>query len=150
MRTVIQRVKEASVTIGPTEKAVIGRGILVLLGIEGTDTEEDIQWLSGKIARLRIFSDEQGLMNRSIQDIQGSILVVSQFTLYASTRKGNRPSFTKAARPEISIPLYNFFLKQMEKDLNGKVESGEFGAEMQVQLINDGPVTIVIDTKNKQ
>jgi D-aminoacyl-tRNA deacylase len=150
MRAVIQRVKEASVTIGSSAKADIGPGLLVFVGIEEADNREDIDWLSGKITRLRIFSDELGLMNRSVQDIQGGILVVSQFTLHASTKKGNRPSFIRAAKPEISIPLYNQFLEQLEKDFNGKVKTGEFGAEMLVHLINDGPVTIEMDTKNRE
>jgi D-aminoacyl-tRNA deacylase len=150
MRVVIQRVKEASVTIESMMKAAIGPGLLIFIGIEEADNQEDIDWLSGKIVRLRIFSDEQGLMNKSVQDIQGGILVISQFTLHASTKKGNRPSFIRAAKPEISIPLYNQFLDQLEKDFNGEVKTGEFGAEMQVNLVNDGPVTIEMDTKNRE
>jgi D-tyrosyl-tRNA(Tyr) deacylase len=149
MRVVIQRVSEASVSIGGKEKAAIGNGLLVLLGIEDTDSAADIEWLSGKIVRLRIFSDIHKLMNLSIQDIQGQILVISQFTLFADTKKGNRPSFIRAAKPDTAIPLYNRFLLQLEKDLTAPVYSGEFGADMKIKLINDGPVTLLIDTKNK-
>ncbi len=150
MRAVIQRVSEASVTIGGKEKASIQCGLLILLGIEESDSRADIEWLSGKIVRLRIFSDNNQLMNLSIQDVKGEILVISQFTLFADTKKGNRPSFIRAARPDIAIPLYNQFLVQLEKDLSAPVFSGEFGADMKVELINDGPVTLVIDTKNKE
>jgi D-aminoacyl-tRNA deacylase len=150
MRVVIQRVKEASVSIHSAEKAKIGQGLLIFVGIEEGDNDEDIGWLSGKIVRLRIFGDEHGLMNKSVDDIRGSILVVSQFTLHASTKKGNRPSFIRAAKPEISIPLYNQFLEKLRGDFKGEVKAGEFGAEMQVYLLNDGPVTIVMDTKNKE
>jgi D-tyrosyl-tRNA(Tyr) deacylase len=149
MRAVIQRVSEASVTIGGKQKASIKSGLLILLGIEEADSPADIEWLSGKIVRLRIFSDLNQLMNLSIQDIRGDILVISQFTLFADTKKGNRPSFIRAARPDIAIPLYNKFLVQLEKDLTKPVYSGEFGADMKVKLINDGPVTLLIDTKNK-
>jgi D-tyrosyl-tRNA(Tyr) deacylase len=149
MRAVIQRVSEASVTIGGMEKAAINMGLLVLIGIEEPDTQTDLEWLSGKIVRLRIFSDEKQLMNLSIQDVKGDILVISQFTLFADTKKGNRPSYIRAARPEIAIPIYNKFLEQLNKDLAATVYSGEFGADMKVKLINDGPVTIFIDTKNK-
>lgn len=149
MRAVIQRVSEASVTIGGKEKASIKSGLLVLLGIEDSDSPADIEWLSGKIVRLRIFSDVNQLMNLSIQDIHGQILVISQFTLFADTKKGNRPSFIRAAKPDNAIPLYNKFLVQLEKDLTAPVYSGEFGADMKVKLINDGPVTLLIDTKNK-
>jgi D-aminoacyl-tRNA deacylase len=149
MRAVIQRVSEASVTIGGIEKAAINKGLLVLIGIEEADSHSDIEWLSGKIVRLRIFSDENQLMNLSIQDVKGDILVISQFTLFADTKKGNRPSYIRAARPEIAIPIYNMFLEQLCRDLAAPVYSGEFGADMKVKLINDGPVTIVIDTKNK-
>jgi D-aminoacyl-tRNA deacylase len=149
MRAVIQRVSEASVTIGGREKAAIGNGLLVLLGIGEADSGADIEWLSGKIARLRIFSDRNQLMNLSVQDVQGKILVISQFTLFADTKKGNRPSFIRAAKPDRAIPLYNKFLEQLEKDLAAPVHSGEFGADMKIKLINDGPVTLVIDTKNK-
>jgi D-tyrosyl-tRNA(Tyr) deacylase len=150
MRAVIQRVQQASVVIRGKVKSSISLGLLVLLGIEDADNHEDIEWLSGKIARLRIFSDENGLMNLSVGEVNGEILVVSQFTLHASTKKGNRPSFIKAAKPEYAISLYNNFLKQLEKDLEKPVKSGAFGALMMVKLINDGPVTIVIDTKNKE
>jgi D-aminoacyl-tRNA deacylase len=149
MRAVIQRVSEASVTISGKEKAGIRNGLLVLMGIEEADTREDIEWLSGKIIRLRIFSDENQLMNLSVQDVKGEILVISQFTLFADTKKGNRPSYIRAAKPEIAIPLYNKFIEQLGKDLAAPVYSGEFGADMKVKLINDGPVTILIDTKNK-
>lgn len=149
MRAVIQRVSEASVTINGIEKAAINKGLLVLIGIEEADSQSDMKWLSGKIVRLRIFSDENQLMNLSIQDVKGDILVISQFTLYADTKKGNRPSYIRAARPEIAIPIYNMFLEQLYRDLAAPVYSGEFGADMKVKLINDGPVTIVIDTKNK-
>jgi D-tyrosyl-tRNA(Tyr) deacylase len=150
MRAVIQRVTEASVKIDNNQTEYIGKGLLVLLGIEDNDGDEDIEWLSGKISRLRIFDDDSGIMNLSLQDIGGQILVISQFTLHASTRKGNRPSYIRAAKPEIAIPLYNKFIKQLSLDLNNKVHTGEFGAYMQVQLVNDGPVTIIIDTKNKE
>jgi D-tyrosyl-tRNA(Tyr) deacylase len=150
MRAVIQRVKEASVIIHTAKKASISQGLLVLIGIEQTDGPEDIEWLSGKIVRLRIFGDNQGLMNKSVQEVGGGILVVSQFTLYASSKKGNRPSYIRAARPGTSIPLYDLFLKQLETDLGSPVQSGEFGANMQVHLVNDGPVTIIMDTKSKE
>jgi D-aminoacyl-tRNA deacylase len=149
MRAVIQRVSEASVSINGKEKAAIRSGLLVLIGIEEADTDTDIDWLAGKIVRLRIFSDENQLMNLSVQDIKGEILVISQFTLFADTKKGNRPSYIRAARPEIAIPLYNKFLERLCKDLAAPVYSGEFGAEMKVKLVNEGPVTIIIDTKNK-
>jgi D-tyrosyl-tRNA(Tyr) deacylase len=150
MRAVIQRVSAASVSIGGKEKASIKKGLLVLLGIEETDSQADIDWLSGKTVRLRIFSDENRLMNLSVQDVKGEILVISQFTLFADTKKGNRPSYIRAARPETAIPVYNKFLEQLGKDLAAPVYSGEFGADMQVKLINDGPVTLFIDTKNKE
>ena len=150
MKAVIQRVTSASVDIGKETKASVSQGLLVLIGIEESDTREDILWLSGKIIRLRIFSDKAGLMNLSVQDVGGEILVVSQFTLHASTKKGNRPSFIRAAKPEIAIPLYELFLDSLESDLGRPVQSGEFGAGMQVHLVNDGPVTIIIDTKNKE
>lgn len=150
MRAVIQRVSEASVTVDGNIVSKIGQGLLILLGVETEDTNEDITWLSGKISKLRIFSDENGIMNKSISDIAGDAIVVSQFTLFASTKKGNRPSYLKAAKPEISIPLYERFVKQLETDLNKKVGTGIFGADMKVSLINDGPVTITIDTKNKE
>lgn len=150
MRAVIQRVSEASVAIDAKRRAQIGPGLVVLLGIEEGDTSEDIAWLSGKIARLRIFSDAQGLMNRSAQETGGDVLVVSQFTLLASTHKGNRPSFSRAARPETAVPLYQAFVHRMEADLGKPVATGEFGAMMQVALTNDGPVTIVIDTRLRE
>lgn len=150
MRAVIQRVTQASVTIGGNVKAAIGNGLLILVGIEDTDNNEDIEWLSGKIIRLRIFEDENGVMNHSVQDIDGEIIVVSQFTLHASTKKGNRPSYIKASKPDIAVPLYEKFVLQIERDLGKKVKTGEFGANMKVNLLNDGPVTIIIDTKNKE
>ena len=150
MRIVIQRVKNASVTIDGKVKSAIDQGLLILLGIEPADTLDDIEWLCRKINNLRIFNDGEGLMNLSIQDINGSFLVVSQFTLHASTKKGNRPSYIKAAKPEIAIPIYEKFIFQLEKDLGKKVGTGVFGADMKVNLLNDGPVTIVIDTKNRE
>ena len=150
MRVVIQRVKEASVTIEGQVKSEITEGLLILLGIEELDTQDDINWLTAKIANLRIFGDENGLMNRSIMDIQGEMIVVSQFTLHASTKKGNRPSFLKAAKPNIAVPLYEQFVDELKTVSGLKVLTGEFGADMKVALINDGPVTIVIDTKNKE
>ncbi len=149
MRVVLQRVKEASVTVEDKVISKIGHGFLILLGIEAEDTQEDINWLSGKIARLRVFSDENDAMNNSIIDVDGEVIVVSQFTLHASTKKGNRPSFIKAARPDVAIPLYQSFVQQLENDLQKKIQTGEFGAMMDVALINDGPVTILIDSKNK-
>lgn len=150
MRTVIQRVSSASVEINQQTKSKIGVGLLILLGIEHGDTIEDIEWLCGKIARLRIFGDENGAMNLSVQDIKGEALVVSQFTLHASTKKGNRPSFINASKLEIAIPLYEKFIAQLEKELNNKVQTGKFGADMKVSLVNDGPVTIMIDSKNRE
>ncbi|MBR6990066.1 MAG: D-tyrosyl-tRNA(Tyr) deacylase [Bacteroidaceae bacterium] len=150
MRVVIQRVTHASVTIEKEVKSSIGNGLMILLGIEETDNQEDIDWLTKKIAALRIFDDENGVMNKSITDIHGEILVVSQFTLMASTKKGNRPSYIKAAKPEISIPLYEKFCEEMSKHLGTPVKTGEFGADMKVELLNDGPVTICMDTKNKE
>lgn len=150
MRVVIQRVKEASVTIGGSEKSRIDTGLLVLLGIEEADSQEDIDWLCRKIVALRIFDDENGVMNCSILDAGGDIIVVSQFTLMASTKKGNRPSYIRAARPEIAIPLYEKFVNSLSQALGKPVGTGEFGADMQVFLINDGPVTICIDTKHKE
>lgn len=150
MRAVIQRVSKASVTVEGKEISKIDEGLLVLLGIEDTDGKEDIEWLSRKIVNLRIFNDLGGVMNRSLLDIDGTALVVSQFTLHASTKKGNRPSYIKAAKPDISIPLYEKFVQQLEMDLNKKVGTGIFGADMKVDLLNDGPVTIVIDTKNRE
>lgn len=150
MRVVIQRVKEASVRINDRITGQIGTGMLVLVGIEEADNQEDVEWMSGKISRLRIFPDEGEVMNKSIVDIQANILIVSQFTLHASTKKGNRPSYIKAARPEHAIPLYESFLKQIELDCQTKPQCGEFGASMEVGLINDGPVTIIIDSKNRE
>lgn len=150
MRTVIQRVSHASVTINGTVKSVIEKGLLVLVGIEDADTEEDIQWLCKKIVGLRVFDDEQGVMNKNIQDAGGDILVISQFTLFASTKKGNRPSYIRAAKPDISIPLYEQFCEELGIALGKPVGTGEFGADMKVELLNDGPVTICMDTKNKE
>lgn len=150
MRVVIQRVKSASVRVNTEIRSKINYGFLILLGIETNDTEEDVNWLSKKIVQLRVFSDATGAMNQSITDINGSLLVVSQFTLHASTKKGNRPSFIKAAKPEHAIPLYERFICQLETDLGRPIATGEFGAMMDVSLINDGPVTIIIDSKNRE
>jgi D-aminoacyl-tRNA deacylase len=150
MRAVIQRVSQASVVIDGNTKGAIQRGLLVLVAVEDTDTPQDIEWLSGKIVRLRIFNDEAGLMNRSVQDVGGEILLVSQFTLFASTKKGNRPSFSRSARPEVAIPLYEQFIGKISDELGKPVQTGEFGADMKVSLTNDGPVTIVIDSKNPE
>ena len=149
MKAVIQRVSKASVTIEGNKVASIQNGLLILLGIVNDDTQEDINWLSNKIANLRIFGDEEGVMNRSLIDINGEAIVVSQFTLQASIKKGNRPSYIKAAKPDIAIPLYEGFVKQLETDLGKKVQTGQFGADMKVELLNNGPVTIIIDSKNK-
>ncbi len=150
MRAVIQRVSNASVTVEGQIIGEISKGILILLGIENADNTEDIQWLSKKIVNMRIFDDENGVMNKSLIDTKGDALIVSQFTLHASTKKGNRPSYIKSAKPDISIPLYEQFIQQMELDLGKKVATGKFGADMKVSLLNDGPVTILIDTKNKE
>ena len=150
MRAVIQRVSQASVEIEGKAVGQIGRGFLILLGIEDADSAEDGEWLAGKIAKMRVFSDAEGKMNASIADADGRALVVSQFTLHAATKKGNRPSFIRAARPEVAIPLYELFLTQLERELGQPVERGVFGADMAVALINDGPVTIVMDTKAKE
>lgn len=150
MRAIIQRVSRASVTIDGKIHSQIGNGVLALLGIEDADTDEDIQWLSAKIVNLRIFNDENGVMNISVKETNGEILVVSQFTLHASTKKGNRPSYSKASKPEIAIPLYEKFLQQLSNELDKEVKAGIFGADMKVELLNDGPVTIMIDTKNKE
>ncbi|MBU3814292.1 MAG: D-tyrosyl-tRNA(Tyr) deacylase [Candidatus Bacteroides intestinipullorum] len=150
MRVVIQRTTHASVTINGQQKSAIGKGMLILVGIEDSDDTEDIDWLCRKIVNLRIFDDENGVMNRSILETKGDILVVSQFTLHASTKKGNRPSYIRAARPEISVPLYEQFCSALGLALGKPVETGEFGADMKVELLNDGPVTICIDTKNKE
>ena len=149
MKAVVQRVAKASVFVNGSITSQISGGLLILLGISDNDTNEDIVWLSNKIANLRIFNDDNGIMNKSIIDIYGNVIVVSQFTLMASTKKGNRPSYIKAAKPEIAIPLYEKFIKQMEADLNKKVGVGVFGADMKIDLLNDGPVTIIIDSKNK-
>lgn len=150
MRTVIQRVQHASVTINGSIKSSIGNGFLLLLGIEATDTSEDVDWLVKKVSALRIFDDENGVMNRSIIDVQGEALVVSQFTLYASYKKGNRPSWFRAASHDISVPLYEEFCSKLSAALGKKVGTGEFGADMKVELLNNGPVTICMDTKNKE
>jgi len=150
MRALIQRVSKAEVLIDKEEKRGIGQGYLILLGIENADTQEDIQWLSAKISKLRLFDDEDGVMNKSICEIDGEILIISQFTLHARIKKGNRPSYIHAAKPDISVPLYEAFKKQMAKDLGKNIVSGKFGAHMDVSLTNDGPVTIWIDTKNKE
>jgi D-aminoacyl-tRNA deacylase len=150
MRAVIQRVSRASVTIESVVKGRIERGLMVLLAVEEADTGEDIEWLSGKIVRLRIFPDDAGVMNRSVQEIGGNVLLISQFTLFASTRKGNRPSYSRSAGPSAAIPLYEAFVQRLSADLGKPVQTGEFGADMKVELINDGPVTIVIDSKVKE
>jgi len=150
MKVVIQRVSKASVTIEDEKVASIEKGLLVLLGIVNKDDFEDIKWLSNKIVNLRVFGDEDGVMNKSLKETKGDIIVVSQFTLHASTKKGNRPSYIKAANPDVAIPLYKSFIKQLESDLGKSVQTGEFGADMKVGLLNDGPVTIIMDTKNKE
>ena len=150
MRAVIQRVISASVTIDNNLVSEIKKGLLVLLGIEEADDITDIDWLAGKISRLRIFDDNEGVMNLSVKEVNGDILVVSQFTLHASTKKGNRPSYIKAARPEIAIPLYENFVEKLGEEIDKKVKTGKFGAMMEVSLINSGPVTIIIDTKNRE
>jgi D-tyrosyl-tRNA(Tyr) deacylase len=150
MRVVLQRVSQASVTVDSKIVADIQKGLLVLVGIEDADTQEDIDWLVGKIIKMRIFGDENDVMNCSVQDIDGDIVVVSQFTLHASTKKGNRPSYIKASKPEFAIPMYENFVKSLEKEFNKKVQTGIFGADMKVSLLNDGPVTILIDSKNKE
>ena len=150
MRVVIQRVAEAAVTIDNKRVAEIQKGLLVLVGIEDADGQEDIDWLAAKIAKIRIFGDENNVMNLSVQDIDGDIIVVSQFTLHAGTKKGNRPSYIKASKPEIAIPLYENFVRKLESEIGKKVQTGEFGADMKVSLLNDGPVTIVIDSKSKE
>lgn len=150
MKAVIQRVSQSSVTINNEIVAQIQQGLLVLVGIEDADNQEDINWLTSKIANLRIFVDESEVMNLSLKDIDGEMIVVSQFTLHALTKKGNRPSYIKASKPEIAIPLYESFVQQIEIELGKKVQTGQFGADMKVSLVNDGPVTIIIDTKNKE
>ena len=150
MRLLIQRVTEASVTIDQKIKSAIEKGLLVLVGIENEDDSTDIEWLTRKLLNLRIFDDENGVMNKSVTDVGGDLLIISQFTLHASTKKGNRPSYIKAARPEIAVPLYNQFIHHIEKELGKTVGTGEFGADMKVRLLNDGPVTIWIDSKNRE
>ena len=150
MKTVIQRVSSASVTIDSKVVADIQKGLLVLIGIEDADNQEDINWLTAKIANIRIFGDENEVMNLSVKDVDGDVIVVSQFTLHANTKKGNRPSYIKASKPDITIPFYENFVQQLEKELGKKVQTGVFGADMKVGLLNDGPVTIVIDSKNKE
>ncbi|PYL00279.1 MAG: D-tyrosyl-tRNA(Tyr) deacylase [Verrucomicrobia bacterium] len=150
MRAVIQRVSEASVIINGQVRGAIQKGLVVLLALEETDTPEDIEWLSGKVVRLRVFNDDQGLMNRSIQEVQGDLLLISQFTLFASTKKGNRPSYSRAARPEIAVPLYQAFARKLAQDLGKPIQTGEFGADMKVTLVNDGPVTIIMDSRNNE
>lgn len=150
MKTVIQRVSQSSVTINNEIVAQIQKGLLVLVGIEDADQQEDIVWLASKIANLRIFADENDIMNLSVKEINGDVIVVSQFTLHASTKKGNRPSYIKASKPDIAVPLYESFVQQMELELDKKVQTGRFGADMKVSLVNDGPVTIIMDTKNKE
>ncbi|MCF2659420.1 D-tyrosyl-tRNA(Tyr) deacylase [Parabacteroides distasonis] len=150
MKTVTQRVQYASVTIDGMVKSKIGKGLLILVGIEDRDTQEDINWLCKKICNLRIFDDEQGVMNRSVMDVDGEILVVSQFTLQASTKKGNRPSYIRASKPEVAIPMYESFCAEMGIQLGKEVQTGTFGADMKVELLNDGPVTILIDSQNKE
>lgn len=150
MRVVIQKVTQASVSIENQIVGSIDKGLLVLVGIEDGDTNEDIAWLSSKIVNLRVFDDDNGVMNLSVKEVEGEVLIVSQFTLHASTKKGNRPSYIKASRPEVAIPIYEAFIKQVESLLGKRVPTGQFGAMMQVSLCNDGPVTILIDTKNKE
>lgn len=150
MKAVVQRTLEASVTINNIKVASITKGLLVLIGIEDADTKEDIDWLASKIINMRIFPDENDVMNKSIIDANGDVIIVSQFTLHASTKKGNRPSYIKAAKPNFAIPMYENFVSKMEQELGKKVQTGQFGADMKVSLVNDGPVTIIIDTKNKE
>src|SRR5215831_8388727 len=149
MRAVIQRVTQAKVTIGESIKGAISPGLVVLLAVEEADTDEDVEWLSGKIVRLRVFNDEQGVMNRSVQEMGGDILLVSQFTLFASTKKGNRPSYSRSATPEIAVPLYEKFIARLTYDFGKLVHTGKFGEHMRVNLVNDGPVTIIIDSKQR-
>jgi len=150
MRVIIQRVSQASVTVEGQKTADIQKGLLVLVGIEDADTQEDIYWLTGKVIKMRIFGDENDVMNCSVQDVGGDIIVVSQFTLHASTKKGNRPSYIKAAKPDFAIPMYENFVKSLEKEFGKKIQTGIFGADMKVNLLNDGPVTIVMDSKNRE
>jgi D-tyrosyl-tRNA(Tyr) deacylase len=150
MRAVIQRVSSASVKVDDKITGEVKQGLLVLVGIEDSDGQEDLEWLSGKIVNLRIFNDEEGVMNKSVKDIEGGVLVVSQFTLHAATKKGNRPSYIRASKPDIAVPLYEQFKQQLTADLGKEIQAGIFGADMKVALLNDGPVTIIIDTKNKE
>jgi len=150
MRAVVQRVSKASVAVDGKIISKIATGLLILLGVEDADTQDDLEWLSRKVSNLRIFNDENGVMNRSVLEMKGDALVISQFTLHASTKKGNRPSYIKAAKPPVAIPLYEKFIQQIEGDMGKKIETGIFGAEMKVELVNEGPVTIVIDTKNRE
>ena len=150
MRTIVQRVREASVAVGAKCVAEIGQGMLLLVGFEDADTPDDLEWTAQKVANLRIFDDAEGVMNRSVKDVEGELLVVSQFTLYASVKKGNRPSYIRASKPDIAIPLYESFCETMSQYLRKRVKTGIFGADMKVSLVNDGPVTIVIDTKHKE
>ncbi|WP_026715067.1 D-aminoacyl-tRNA deacylase [Flavobacterium daejeonense] len=150
MRVVVQRVSEASVTIDSQIVASIQKGLLVLVGIEDADSQEDIDWLAAKVAKIRLFGDENNVMNLSVQDVDGDIIVVSQFTLHAGTKKGNRPSYIKASKPEIAIPMYENFVRKLEQEIGKKVQTGQFGADMKVSLLNDGPVTIMIDSKNRE
>lgn len=150
MKVVLQRVKEASVTVNNQVVAQIDQGLLILVGIVEEDTQEDINWLVNKVLNCRIFSDENDVMNKSVKDCDGDVIVVSQFTLHASTKKGNRPSYIKAAKPDVAIPLYESFVKTCEADLQKPIQTGQFGADMKVALVNDGPVTIIIDSKNKE
>ncbi len=150
MRAVLQRVSHASVVVNGSTTGVINNGLLVLVGIEDADTPEDIEWLSGKITNMRIFNDNNGVMNVSVKDTYGDILLISQFTLHASVKKGNRPSYIRAGKPDVAIPIYEKMIAQLEKDLGKKIQTGIFGADMKVSLLNDGPVTIIIDSKNKE
>lgn len=150
MRVVIQRVSSATVSVNGNVKSAIDNGLLILLGIEDNDVENDIEWLCGKIVKLRIFNDSEGVMNCSVEEVQGDILLISQFTLFASTKKGNRPSYIKASRPDYAIPMYEKFIARLESELGKKIFTGEFGADMKVALVNDGPVTIMMDSKNKE
>lgn len=150
MRVVIQRVSSASVTINKNVKSAINNGLLILLGIEDNDVDDDIEWLCSKIAKLRIFNDNEGVMNCSVEEVQGDVLLISQFTLLASTKKGNRPSYIRASRPDYAIPMYEKFIEKLENELGKKIFTGEFGADMKVALVNDGPVTIMMDSKNRE
>lgn len=150
MRVVIQRVSSATVSVNGNVKSAIDNGLLILLGIEDNDVENDIEWLCGKIVKLRIFNDSEGVMNCSVEEVQGDVLLISQFTLFASTKKGNRPSYIKASRPDYAIPMYEKFIARLESELGKKIFTGEFGADMKVALVNDGPVTIMMDSKNKE